>query len=437
MKLNQFESEEARRVGDRPWRQHGTPLNKPPSNPDYPTNTHNHDEWMKTSKPMEEDSEIPEPGDAVRTRKSGMEGKVERLEGQNVYYRSTDGRLMATPMSNIIVITKLADCDDGIMEGDLLEISNALLTKYKSAASKSASSADAIGDIKTGNKRFSGIVKATNKQFANDAKARTAKSEMKEDYGHEPEGSNGWKVTDVDSISETDFEVSLIDPKGTQHGFIIKPVNFMEMSLDRFQIDSMDIRDLQTGKTKSWNSRMGLAGADLDIFNAIDEYFWLHKELQAKLKNIVGYYMDAGEHGKNPDLMHGLDKRAPTSKAVNAKDVIGAQNSIDKLKKGTNEGSMGGINRSRPAQDVSYEKVLDRNPKSAHSRVVGEQQVNELSVKTLQSYKDKAGSSDSFRTRPLRKLAKSSQAVDTVDSKIAKKNAKGLAEKLQDILDKM
>lgn len=252
----------ARRKEDRPWRKDGTPLNKPPSNPDYPTHPFSKRHWMDNSKKMEEDSmELPESGDTIRTRKSGMEGRVERTEGDEVYYRTGDGRLMKTPCSNAIVVQKLADCDSEMMEAELNEISNALLTKYKSAAGKNASAADAVGDIKTGNKRFSGIVKATNKQFANDAK-----------------------------------------------------------------------------------------------------------------KNVVA-----------------------------------------------KEGMMGGINRCAPAQDVSYEKVLDRNPETAHMKVVGEEQVNELSVGKMQAYKDKASSKDSFRTRPFRKLAKSSQHVDQVNNKIAQK----------------
>jgi hypothetical protein len=53
---------------------------------------------------------------------------------------------------------------------ELDELSTDLLGRYKTAASKSASAADAKMDFKTGNKRFSGIMKATNKQFDNDMK---------------------------------------------------------------------------------------------------------------------------------------------------------------------------------------------------------------------------------------------------------------------------
>lgn len=50
------------------------------------------------------------------------------------------------------------------------ELSTELLGKYKKAAGVDAKKADAEGDFERGNKRFSGIVKATKKQFDNDAK---------------------------------------------------------------------------------------------------------------------------------------------------------------------------------------------------------------------------------------------------------------------------
>ena len=52
----------------------------------------------------------------------------------------------------------------------LTELSNEKLAKYKTAAAADASKADKEGDFKKGDKRFKGIVKATNKQFANDTK---------------------------------------------------------------------------------------------------------------------------------------------------------------------------------------------------------------------------------------------------------------------------
>jgi hypothetical protein len=50
------------------------------------------------------------------------------------------------------------------------ELSNELLGSYKKSAGEQASTADKAGDYKKGNKRFKGIIKATNKQFDNDMK---------------------------------------------------------------------------------------------------------------------------------------------------------------------------------------------------------------------------------------------------------------------------
>ena len=55
-------------------------------------------------------------------------------------------------------------------EETLSELSNELLGRYKKSAAADASAADKAGDTKRADKRFSGIVKATKKQFANDEK---------------------------------------------------------------------------------------------------------------------------------------------------------------------------------------------------------------------------------------------------------------------------
>jgi len=57
-----------------------------------------------------------------------------------------------------------------VKEPELNELSNELLGRYKKAAGADASQADKAGNFKRGDKRFSGIVKATKKQFDNDAK---------------------------------------------------------------------------------------------------------------------------------------------------------------------------------------------------------------------------------------------------------------------------
>jgi len=58
----------------------------------------------------------------------------------------------------------------GTNEEQLDELSNEKLGQYKTAAAADAGKADLAGDYKKADKRFSGIVKATKKQFANDTK---------------------------------------------------------------------------------------------------------------------------------------------------------------------------------------------------------------------------------------------------------------------------
>ena len=60
----------------------------------------------------------------------------------------------------------------GAESAQVQELSTDLLGRYKKAASDDATAADKAGDYDKGHKRFKGIVKATNKQFDNDAKER-------------------------------------------------------------------------------------------------------------------------------------------------------------------------------------------------------------------------------------------------------------------------
>jgi hypothetical protein len=77
------------------------------------------------------------------------------------------------------------------------ELSNDMLGRYKTAAGADASKADKAGDYNKGNKRFSGIVRATKKQLANDIVTRASAV------------SEAAVVTDKDTI------VSVHDKKGS------------------------------------------------------------------------------------------------------------------------------------------------------------------------------------------------------------------------------
>jgi hypothetical protein len=87
-------------------------------------------------------------GKVAKLRAAGDKRREEELKGRNIAKRNESVDLKTS----------------------LQELSNDMLGKYKKAASADATKADKEGNVKRGDKRFSGIVKATNKQFANDAK---------------------------------------------------------------------------------------------------------------------------------------------------------------------------------------------------------------------------------------------------------------------------
>ena len=63
----------------------------------------------------------------------------------------------------------------------IAELSNEKLGDYKKKAGEAATAADKAGDAKKGNKRFSGIMKATRKQFDNDAKQGMSEASQRVD----------------------------------------------------------------------------------------------------------------------------------------------------------------------------------------------------------------------------------------------------------------
>jgi hypothetical protein len=87
-------------------------------------------------------------GKVAKLRAAGDKRREEHLKGRDIAKRNESVDLKTS----------------------LQELSNDMLGKYKKAAGADASKADKEGNVKRGDKRFSGIVKATNKQFANDAK---------------------------------------------------------------------------------------------------------------------------------------------------------------------------------------------------------------------------------------------------------------------------
>jgi hypothetical protein len=291
-KFNVVNEEDRRKpYQDKPWRKDSIPLNKPPTNPDYPTHPFNHEEWIKSSKKMDEDSELPNVGDTIRTKKTQMDGKVEKIQNDIVFFRIEDGRLMKTPVSNVTVVQKLADEDTDVMEGP-------------------------------------------NDNFT------------------------------IDDIHE----------------------------LER-------INDLPTAKARAkqliqTQSKKKMKPEKVAYFNAmIDE-----KNSVMKVVKLMYDLLLSGE----------------------GQGVLGTKNSMGQsgYRKRFGEGGMGGINRCAPANDVSYEHVLDEV-----KAMWEKEQIDELSVDKMKAYVNKAKSTSNFKQgRSLGKIAKT--AATGVPTAIDKINAK-------------
>lgn len=92
--------------------------------------------------------------------------------GKKQYYAKTITPKQTSSKASEILKKALKNAykKEDISEEQIDELSSDLLGRYKKAASDQASAADKAGDYDKGNKRFSGIMKATKKQFDNDAK---------------------------------------------------------------------------------------------------------------------------------------------------------------------------------------------------------------------------------------------------------------------------
>jgi len=106
-------------------------------------------------------------GDTVKY--FGQPSKVVAMSKDRKYSRITISKGIGEVTQDVLT-SDLQQLGQGVSEEQLDEISNEKLSQYKTAAALDAGKADLAGDYKKADKRFSGIVKATKKQFANDTK---------------------------------------------------------------------------------------------------------------------------------------------------------------------------------------------------------------------------------------------------------------------------
>ena len=106
------------------------------------------------------------PAQSESPRSAWADKVVKKFPGAKIMMSKTpNGPAQATLNGKVVAVYPEKKDDSS-----LNELSPATLSSYKEKAGKQATAADKAGNFKQGHKRFKGIVKATNKQFANDAK---------------------------------------------------------------------------------------------------------------------------------------------------------------------------------------------------------------------------------------------------------------------------
>jgi len=148
----------------------------------------------------------------------------------------------------------------------------------------------------------------------------------------EAEEYSGWRAELVNQIKYNTFEVKMTNTRSKESAnFIVRPVDMISHG-PTLAIETMDVHDLQTGRTESWTSDD--PAPDGPIVYAISGLFYDNKELQKLLWAIV-------DQSKDLDLMPGLDQRRSIGQEVDADDYIDSQQktqaAMAKMKKGVAE----------------------------------------------------------------------------------------------------
>jgi hypothetical protein len=112
---------------------------------------------------------------AAKSDRAGTDAEISKAVNKNskefsLRRNKKIGKLLDKSSKRTTGILKALDRLKKEDTGQIDELSSDMLGRYKKAAGAQASAADKAGDYAKGNKRFAGIIKATKKQFANDAK---------------------------------------------------------------------------------------------------------------------------------------------------------------------------------------------------------------------------------------------------------------------------
>jgi hypothetical protein len=195
-----------------------------------------------------------------------------------------------------------------ILKGlQLNELSNEKLGQYKKAAGADATAADKAGDYKRGDKRFSGIVKATKKQFANDEK------QLKEFAADD--GDGGGEEDTLRTFAKMWYNGDL----GTQQQ-VEKLLARSGWEIGELESEEGGAFVVQSGD-ENGDSYIGFTADDLT--DELDENCWkgYHKEGNKEL-----FGKTVPNCVKNEDVAEGVAETLPIHDAVKVLKQYGADN---------------------------------------------------------------------------------------------------------------
>jgi hypothetical protein len=149
------------------------------------------------------------------------------------------------------------------------------------------------------------------------------KRKLAETAQSESEAQHGWRAELVDEINDTTYEVLLTNSRSRESAnFVVRPVDMIRSGVSGpLAIDSMDIKDLQTGETRSIQSDS--AAPWVYILDAVDALFYDTPALQQRLKAQL-----QAHDKKGLPLLPGLKQRQSAGQGMAAKDFVAGQDAI-------------------------------------------------------------------------------------------------------------
>ena len=165
----------------------------------------------------------------------------------------------------------------GVAENDLKELSTEKLAQYKKAAGADAKKADADGNYARGDKRFSGINKATSKQFDNDLKKHGQQGVA--------EGEKQLSVQQLATISDEALDKAYGYGRSSPGNTFGWQANLKSAAYAKQMIDKgvTDIDEISNAIHKGWNVTAKAFVQDPDQFDDTEKLKAAGK-LEAKLQ---------------------------------------------------------------------------------------------------------------------------------------------------------